>query len=93
MSQTCPSLLKYLAYPNRGDAHADDNALLGKSREVGSQAEVSSVVGEQHTVAHGTQGLDALNERLFLNAAVPVGPVQQISTLQPQLHQSQHAHP
>ncbi len=70
-------------HPDRRDAHADDNALLGESGEVGGQAEVAAVVGQQHTVAHGAQRLDALNEGLLLNAAVSVCPVQQVPTLQP----------
>ena len=63
-------------HPNRRNAHADDNALFGKGGQVGGQAEVSAVVGQQHAVAHGTQRLNALDERLFLDATIPVGPVQ-----------------
>ena len=49
-------------HPDRRDAHADDNALLGEGGEVGGQAEVAAVVGQQYTVAHGAQRLNALDE-------------------------------
>lgn len=69
-------------YPDRGDPHADDNGLLGESGEVRGQTEVTAVVTQQDAVAHGTQSLNPLDERLFLNATVPAGPVKQIPTLQ-----------
>jgi len=70
-------------HPDRRDAHADDNALLGEGGEVGGQAEVTAVVGQQHTVAHGAQGLNALNEGLLLDTSISICPVQQVSTLRP----------
>ena len=77
------SKAKQGTYPDWWNAHADDNALFGEGGEVRCQAEVSAVVGQQHAVAHGTQSLNALDERLFLNAAVPIGPVQQVPSLRP----------
>ena len=71
------------SYPDRRDAHADDNALLREGGQVGGQAEVAAVVGQQHAVAPGAQSLNALNEGLPPNAAISVCPVQQVPTLWP----------
>ncbi len=68
------------AHNEGGEADGDDDGLAGEGGQVRGELEVAAVVGQQHTVTHRGQRLNALYERVLLNAVVRC-PVQQIPAL------------